>query len=143
VTIRLLIADDHVWIRDGLRALFQPTEIEIVAEATTGEEAVSLALASDVDVVLLDIKMPQGNGLDALTRIRAVKQQLPMVIYSAHDRLDFYLRCKTLGVSAHLQKGANHQEVIEAVRSAFEEYTATRQVTKSTNSQSRRTEIHQ
>ena len=76
MTIRLLIADDHDWIREGLRAVFQPTEIEVVAEATTGEEAVSLALASDLDVVLLDIKMPDGDGMDMLSRIKAVKQQL-------------------------------------------------------------------
>ncbi len=99
MTIRLLIADDHAWIREGLRAVFQSTEIEVIAEATTGEEAVCLVLASEIDVVLLDIKMPDGGGIEALHRIKTLKHQLPVVIYSAHDRLDFYLRCKSQGAA--------------------------------------------
>ena len=61
--INLLIADDHEVVRTGLKSLFAGTDIEVIAEASTGEAAVRLALEHNPDVVLLDIRMPEGDGL--------------------------------------------------------------------------------
>ena len=119
MTIRLLIADDHEWVREGLRYAFANTGIEIVAEASTGKSAASLALEVEVDVVLLDIKMPDGDGMDALSRIKAAKGNLPVLIYSAHDRPDYVQRCASLGASGYLRKGVDNQVLVAAVRDAF------------------------
>ena len=119
MAVRLLVSDDHAWVREGLRYVFSNTEIEIVAEATTGKEAVQFALEQDIDVVLMDIKMPDGNGFEALRQIKAVKADLPVLIYSAHDRVDYFQRCADLGAQGYLLKGVNKQTLLSAVRDAF------------------------
>ncbi len=66
MSVKLLIADDHEVVRSGLKSMLAGTDIKIVAEASTGEQAVRLALKHEPDVVLLDIRMPEGDGLNAL-----------------------------------------------------------------------------
>ena len=67
--IRLLIADDHEVLRSGVKAMLAGTEIKVIAEEATGQAAVKYALEHEVDVVLLDVRMPNGDGLTALGRI--------------------------------------------------------------------------
>ena len=73
--IQILIADDHEVVRCGVKTLLEGTEIKVVAEATTSQAAVKLALERDVDVVLLDVCMPDGDGLTALGRIKLDKPE--------------------------------------------------------------------
>ena len=75
--IRLLIADDHEVVRSGLKNMLADTEIKVVGEVGTGAAAVKFALENEVDVVLLDIRMPDGDGLTALGRIKLDKPNLP------------------------------------------------------------------
>lgn len=117
MTIRLLVADDHAWIREGLKLAFVGTEIEILEEATSREEAVCLALALDFDLVLLDVTMPGGDGIGALVRIRAAKSDLPILMYSAHDGLDDIFHCQEAGADGHLRKGVGNRELIDTIRS--------------------------
>jgi len=105
-----------VWVRRGLRATFEDTEIEIVSEATTGEEAVHLALADDADVMLLDIKMPQRDGFEVLQAVKPKKPGLHIVIYTQHERASFQDRARKLGASGYLNKRATAEELIDAVR---------------------------
>ena len=70
MAVRLLIADDHEVVRTGIKSILADTNIEIVGEATSSEEAVSMALELNPDIVLLDIRMPGNDGLDALGRIK-------------------------------------------------------------------------
>lgn len=115
VTIRLLIADDHAGVRDALKLVFEPTAIEVVAEAISGEESVSLALALNIDIVLLDINMPDETGIEALGRIKRAKPDLPVLMYSALRRQDQLFHCRQAGSAGHVCKGCSNDELIAAI----------------------------
>ena len=87
MSIRVLVADDHEVVRCGIRSLFQGTEIQVQAEATSGEDAVAKVKKErdKVDVVLLDVRMPDGDGLNALGRIKLDRPDMPIVILSSYD----------------------------------------------------------
>ena len=83
--IRILVADDHEMVRSGVKTLLAGTDIQVVAEAATGEAAATLAQEKEVDLVLLDVRMPGGNGLAALGHIKLEKPKLPVLLFSAFD----------------------------------------------------------
>lgn len=116
--IRLLVADDHEVVRSGLRTMLANTDIKIVAEVGTGNAAVKYALENDVDVVLLDIRMPDGDGLTALGRIKLDKPDLPVLILSTFDNPTYIARAVALGASGFLLKGCTRDELIDAIRKA-------------------------
>jgi DNA-binding NarL/FixJ family response regulator len=116
--IELLVADDHPMARSGIMGLLAGTEIEIVAEVATGQAAVKYALENHVDVVLLDVHMPEGDGLTALGRIKLDKPQLPVVMLSAFDNPAYVARAVALGASGFLMKGCTRVELINAIRKA-------------------------
>lgn len=117
-TIRLLIADDHEVVRSGLKTIVAGTEIEIVAEVGTGEEAVKFAMEGDPDVVLLDIRMPKGDGLTALGRIKLEKPDMPVLMLSTFDNPTYIARSVALGASGYLLKGCSRDELLNAIRTA-------------------------
>ena len=98
--IRLLIADDHEVVRSGLKSMLGETEFKVVAEVSTGQAAVKYALANEVDVVLLDVRMPDGDGLTALGRIRLDKPKLPIILLSAFDNPTYVARAIALRPTA-------------------------------------------
>jgi len=116
--IRLLVADDHEVVRSGLRSLLADSNAKIVAEVATGNEAVKYALENDVDVVLLDIRMPDGDGLTALGRIKLDKPDLPILVLSTFDNPTYVARAVALGASGYLLKGCAKDELVEAIRKA-------------------------
>ncbi len=116
--IRLLVADDHEMVRCGLKSLFEGTEIEVVAEAANGEDAVRQAQTKEVDLVLLDIRMPNGDGLTALGRIKLEKPQLPVLMLSSYDNPTYVARAVALGANGYVLKGATREELIQAIRTA-------------------------
>ena len=77
MTIRVLLADDHEVVRRGLKSLFQDTEVEVVREASNGEEALRGATKTDVDLVILDVRMPGLDGLNVLGRLKLDLPDLP------------------------------------------------------------------
>ena len=117
-TIRILVADDHEVVRSGLRTIFSGTEVEIVAEVGTGEEAVKFALEGDLDVALLDIRMPKGDGLTALGRIKLEKPDMPVLMLSTFDNPTYIARSVALGASGYLLKGCTRDELLGAIRTA-------------------------
>ena len=114
--IRLLIADDHAWIREGIRAVCGNTEIEVAGEATSGDEAIGMVLQDHTDVMLLDLKMPGKDGFEVLAEVKQEKPDLPVVIYSQHDRVDFKRRARELGASGYLNKRVEAKVLIHAIR---------------------------
>jgi len=116
--IKLLIADDHEVVRCGLRSLLADTDVEIVAEVGTGEEAVRYTLENDPDVVLLDIRMPGGDGLTALGRIKLDKPEMPILMLSTFDNPTYIARAVALGASGYLLKGCTRDDLIKAIRIA-------------------------
>jgi DNA-binding NarL/FixJ family response regulator len=113
--IKLLIADDHPVARSGVKAMLAGTEIMIVAEVASGQAAVKYALEHEVDVALMDVRMPDGDGLTALGRIKLDKPDLPIVMLSAFDNPAYVARAVALGASGFLLKGCTRDELVNAI----------------------------
>lgn len=116
MSIRMLIAEDHPWVREGLRAAFANTEIEVADEATTGDEAILRALMNSFDVMLLDIKIPGRDGFEVLETVKAEKPDLPVLIFSHYVRWDFRERARQLAASGFVVKTAAKDELVDAIR---------------------------
>ena len=118
MSTRLLIADDHEVVRSGLKNLLAGTDIKIIAEASTGEQVVRLALKHDPDVVLLDIRMPEGDGLNALGRIKLDRPNMPILMLSTYDNPTYVARAVALGAAGFLHSEQAHNQF----RTAFAAY---------------------
>lgn len=116
--IKVVIADDQEVVRKGLASLFEDTDIEIVAEAKTGDEAVSKTLKHKPAVLLMDVMMSETDGLDALERIRNKAPNVRVVMMSAHDNPTYVARSVALGAEAFLLKDTSGQEFVAAVKRA-------------------------
>jgi DNA-binding NarL/FixJ family response regulator len=114
--IRLLIADDHEVVRCGLKTLLAGTEVQVVGEVATGEDAVKFAMEQAPDVVLLDIRMPNGDGLTALGRIKLERPEMPVLMLSTFDNPTYIARSVALGAAGFLLKGCSRDELLSALR---------------------------
>lgn len=116
--INLLIADDQEVVRRGLKALLADTEIKIVAEVTTGRAALEYALKHDLDVVLMDVRMPDGDGMTALGRIKLDKPDLPILMFSNYDNPTYIARAVAMGASGYLLKDCTREKLVKAIETA-------------------------
>lgn len=119
--IRVLLADDHRIVREGLKqVLADAPDIVVRAEAARGDEAVEVAAAlggsAGIDVVLLDIAMPGRDGLEVLQALRQAWPRLPVLMLSTYPERQYAVRCIKLGAAGYLNKGADADEMIAAVR---------------------------
>ena len=115
--IRLLIADDHVVIRAGMRTLLAGVrDIEIVGEATDGDEAIQMARRFRPDVMLLDVRMPALDGLGVLSQLRSEFPTLAVVMFSSYDNPTYIARAVALGAAGYLVKNAGQDEIVAAIR---------------------------
>ena len=115
--LRVLIADDHLLFRDGLRALLKAApDTELVGEATTGEEAVALAAELQPDVVLMDIQMPGGNGIEATRRIVHDSPHVRVLMVTMYEDDNSVFMAMRAGARGYLLKGAKYDEVLRAIR---------------------------
>lgn len=116
--IKLCIVDDHAVVRSGLRMLLSDQEdIEIVGEASEGDEAIQVALQLRPDVVLMDLNMPHGK--DGMTATKDIKQLLPeiaILILTMHDDDEYLFRAIHAGASGYILKNAPHHELLTAIR---------------------------
>jgi DNA-binding NarL/FixJ family response regulator len=94
------------------------TEVDVVAEVGTGEAAVRYALENDLDVVLMDIRMPGGDGLTALGRIKLDKPDLPILMLSTFDNPTYIARSVALDASGYLLKGCTRDKLLASIRTA-------------------------
>lgn len=118
MAITILIADDHEVVRCGLKSLISGTDIEIIGEATTGEDAVRMAVELNPDVVLLDIRMPGGDGLNALGRIKLDNPSRQVLMLSTYDNPTYVARAVALGAAGYVLKGAGRDKLIDSIRKA-------------------------
>ncbi len=115
--IRVLIADDHVIVREGLRAILEAQpDIEVVGEASDGEEAVELATKLCPDVMIMDISMPKLNGLEATRQIKAKVPSVAVLVLTVHSDSEHILGILHAGASGYLIKSVYGEEVIRSVR---------------------------
>lgn len=118
MSIDLLIVDDHEVVRAGLKTLLHGTDIRIIAEASDGVSGYKLANKHRPDVVLLDVRMPECDGLNCLARIKLELATMPVVMFSGHDNPTYIARSVALGAAGYLLKNANRDEIVEAIRTA-------------------------
>ena len=118
MSVKVLVADDHEVVRTGLASLLAGSDIKIVAEASNGPEAVKMAVKHKPDVVLLDIRMPDSDGLDALDKIHRELPNTRVVMLSTYDNPTYVARAVALGASDYMLKGASRQQLISTITGA-------------------------
>ncbi len=115
--IRVLIADDHAIVREGLRALLEVhPDIEVVGEATDGEEAVNKTVEVQPDIVLMDITMPRMNGLEATRQIKQRSPDIKILVLTMHEGDEYFFNILDAGASGYFVKGGSSSELISALR---------------------------
>ncbi len=118
MSVRLLVCDDHEVIRTGLASLLAGTDIQIIAEAANGKEALRLAQKDKPDVILLDIRMPDGDGLSTLEKLRAKVPECKVVMLSTYDNPTYVARSVALGAADYILKGAPRDDLITTITAA-------------------------
>jgi len=113
-----LVADDHEVIRTGLASLLAGSDIEIVAEAATGKQTISKAEKVKPDVILLDIRMPDGDGLSILEKLRAKVPNSKVVMLSTYDNPTYIARAVALGACDYVLKGSSREDLIATIEAA-------------------------
>lgn len=115
--IRVLIADDHAIVRQGFKQIFSETEDLVVAgEADDGAEALQLARQKEWDVFLLDVTMPNRNGIDTLKQLKKEFPRLPVLILSMHPEEQYAVRAIKAGASGYLTKQSAPEQLVTAIR---------------------------
>jgi DNA-binding NarL/FixJ family response regulator len=114
--IRLLVADDQEIVRLGLKALFADTEIKVTAEAVTGQSAIKQVREKEFDAALLDVRMPDSDGLIALAHIKQDKPDLPVIMFSAFDNPASVARAVAIGANGFLLKSCGREELLRTIR---------------------------
>lgn len=118
MSLQILIFDDHPVFRFGLRALIgAEPDMQIVGEASTGAEALALAAEQPADLVLMDIKLPDGNGLDVTRKLRALQPAARVLVISMLDDATVFSALKA-GACGYILKGASGEEMLRAMRAA-------------------------
>jgi DNA-binding NarL/FixJ family response regulator len=116
MTIRILIADDHPLVREGLKAALAPLpEVEIVAEAATGQAAIREAVLHQPDVVVMDLQMPELNGIDATRELGRVVPSAAVLVLTMFDDDDWVFAAMRAGARGYVLKGAEQQELARAI----------------------------
>jgi DNA-binding NarL/FixJ family response regulator len=117
---RVLLADDHAVVRQGLKLVLgsQP-DIDVVAEAGDGAEAVKLALNPDVDLAILDVAMPRMTGLQAVAELHKRRPELRVLILSMYDNEQYFFEALKAGASGYVLKSAANRDLVEAIGAAM------------------------
>ena len=113
--IQLLVADDHYVVREGVASMLRGSEISVVAVATTGNQAIEKAMMLKPDVVLLDVRMPDTDGLEALERIMERSPRTKVVMFTGHESETYVARAAALGAAGFLLKTAGKPEIVNAI----------------------------
>ena len=115
--IRVGIVDDHAIVRSGLRQfLSEHVDLRVTGEANNGREALEMARGGEVDVLLMDISMPDQSGVDALAAIKARFADLPVLILSGFPESHYAMTLLRLGASGYLNKECDPEEIVNAIR---------------------------
>jgi DNA-binding NarL/FixJ family response regulator len=117
---KILLADDHTIVRSGLKLLLdaQP-DLEVVAEASDGAEAVERALSEDIDLAILDVAMPRMTGLQAAAELTRRRPEVRVLMLSMHDNEQYFFEALKAGASGYVLKTAANRDLIEACRAAM------------------------
>ena len=118
--IRIVLADDHAVVRKGLRMVLEAEpDLEVVAEASDGAEAVDRCLDEDVDLAVLDVSMPRLTGIQAAREIARRRPELRILILSMHDNERYFFEALRAGASGYVLKAAADRDLVEACRATM------------------------
>ena len=118
--IRIAIVDDHAIVRAGLRQfLSEQVDLRVSGEASSGREALDLVRAGDVDVMLMDLSLPDQSGVETLAAIKARKPELPVLILSGFPETHYATTLLRQGASGYLSKECDPEEIATAIRTVF------------------------
>ncbi|MFD8237228.1 response regulator [Streptomyces sp. NPDC059696] len=119
-TIRILLADDHALVRRGVRLILdQQPDLEVVAEAGDGAEAVELARTREVDLAVLDIAMPRLTGLQAARELAGLRPGLRILMLTMHDNEQYFFQALKAGASGYVLKSVADRDLVAACRAAM------------------------
>ena len=122
--MKVAITDDHRVVREGIRYMLSDApDIEVVGEAASGEELLALVASEEVDVVLLDVRMPGMSGLDVLERLTDTAPHVRVLMLSMHDQPAYVRRAIELGAAGYVLKNAGRDELLTALKVASENGT--------------------
>ena len=117
---RILLADDHSMVRRGLRMVLDAEpDLEVVAEASDGHEAVELAIAEEVDLAVLDVAMPRLTGLQAAAELKRRRPEVRTLMLSMYDSEQYFFEALKAGASGYVLKSAADHDLVEACRAAM------------------------
>jgi len=118
--IRVLITDDHAIVRHGLKKILSDTDdMSVTGEADTGAQAIKFVREIPCDVVLLDISLPDRNGIEVLKQIKKERPKLPVLMLSMHTEREFAVRALKAGASGYLTKQSAPMQLVAAIRHVF------------------------
>lgn len=115
MAIKLLVVDDHPVVRVGVKQMVSSVDIHVVAEAETADEAIAYVKKMQLDTVLLDVRMPEVDGLRCLADIKKLKPQLPVLMYSAYAMPTYIARAVALGAAGYITKTARRDALVAAI----------------------------
>jgi len=118
--IKIIIADDHPIMIDGIKnSLTDSTEIKIIGEAKNGLEAIELVKTKKPDLAILDIRMPELDGIDAAKILKEKSSNLKIIILSQYGERGFIRRCQKVGIDGYLIKGCSSKELISTIKNIY------------------------
>ncbi len=118
--IKILIADDHPVVREGLSAMLSKEyDIQVVGEAENGTEAIKKASELQPDVVLMDLRMPELDGVEAMRQIRVKNPEMKFIVLTTYDNDEYIFKGIEAGARAYLLKDAPREELFEAIRAVY------------------------
>lgn len=118
--INILLVDDHLLVRNGLRSLLESEpNFTVVGEGTDGQEGVDLTLELQPDILIIDVRMPVMNGIDAVAELKKIGTSTKSIILSMHDSEEYILKAIAAGASGYLLKDTNKDEFVKAITSVY------------------------
>lgn len=113
---RIVLADDHALVRDGIRSLLESeTDLEVIGEASNGQEAIALVEKVQPDLLIIDIRMPVMNGIEAVASLTKNNAQVKSIILSMHDSEEYILKSISAGANGYLLKDTDKTEFLKAI----------------------------
>jgi DNA-binding NarL/FixJ family response regulator len=118
--IKVLLADDHSIVRAGLARIIEESgDIQVVAEASDGREAIKKAMEAQVDVAVVDISMPGLDGLEVITQLQTLNPRLPVLVLTMHEEEQYVIRVFSAGAMGYITKRSAPEQLVTAIRKVY------------------------
>lgn len=119
--IKIVLADDHSLVRDGIKVLLESeSDMDVIGEASNGKEAIEVVHKKNPDILIIDIRMPEMNGIEAVEKLKTQESSTKCIILSMHDSEEYILQSLNAGAKGYLLKDTGKQEFIKAIQTVYE-----------------------